>query len=765
MQKMPSSSAQDRQIEIWFQKIEHGEIKLPRFQRPQAWDNKRVASLLNTVINNLPLGVTLLLNVEEEQFVSRYISTAPETNHRVTEHLLDGQQRLTALWRALHNNYEQVKYFVHYPKFAIFDEYKAEPELEDVGKVFTQTRWKNKHGVNMPLWADHPDRILNRGLIPFELLMPGDKSNEIEDWIEQATASKKPKDGDEDLMKKLQSWMDLQKEINKVIRDYRETIAHFNLPFLALPVQTTKETALNVFINMNTNSKPLSQYDIIRAEIEGVKGVSIDDYQQQLDQQVPLLKDYWDLPFLILASSALIQNKLPNQRGMWDMKKDLMIENWDKMADGLSKMVVFLDGQGIYDKNRLPTNAVLSVIAALYSHVSESLDERAVAEKLLRKYLWTAFFTDRYENSAANNAYKDYLALKRVILSETKEDGSIFSEEDVVIFDQKRYPLVTQEELLSVGWPKRENIRARGVMAIFSKLGAEDFADGTKLTRQQLIDGSRQYHHVFPASLLKDCEVNENLVLNCALISDKTNLNISNKAPYTYLLERYQWATTDDVDARLATHLIPAEKLKNEGYDHLTEQERQEKIAADYHDFVRERARLTVKAVQKLVMGEHISVGALFEEEYQLPASLSNLHGAINAVELSLRALTASVLQAKSNRPFDQFVSERSKENIAKKLQRYLSDNPADSVENYLDFSSQLNFFTLGELKDTITANNNYKYFEAIFGNRHALNNRFRQLSTLRNQLAHNNEPTDIMVKDGEAAIIWFNQILEAQEV
>ena len=62
---MPSSSAQDRQVSIWFQKIQNGEIKLPRFQRHQAWDKSRVCSLLDTVTKNLPLGVTLLLDVDK----------------------------------------------------------------------------------------------------------------------------------------------------------------------------------------------------------------------------------------------------------------------------------------------------------------------------------------------------------------------------------------------------------------------------------------------------------------------------------------------------------------------------------------------------------------------------------------------------------------------------------------------------------------------------------------------------------------------------
>ena len=71
LRKMPSSNAQDRPISVWFQKLENGEIKLPRFQRHQAWDRRRIASLLDTVVQNLPLGVTLLLNVSSYRTSNR----------------------------------------------------------------------------------------------------------------------------------------------------------------------------------------------------------------------------------------------------------------------------------------------------------------------------------------------------------------------------------------------------------------------------------------------------------------------------------------------------------------------------------------------------------------------------------------------------------------------------------------------------------------------------------------------------------------------
>lgn len=600
MKKMPSSSAQDRTIAGWFQKIENGEIKLPRFQRPQAWDRNRICSLLETVTNNLPLGVTLLLNVEKEQFVSRYLVTAPKTGKRVTEHLLDGQQRLTALWRSLHNNYEDAKYFLRLPKY---NEYNYGETEDEESNIYYRARWINKRGSKMPLWADNPVETFKRGLIPLDLLRPGDISSEYEAWVNEALEEQKPTSDVENFAEKFEAWSDLKDEIIKIIRDYREIIAHFNLPFLSLPSQTDKGTALQVFINMNTNSKPLSQYDIIRAEIEGVKGVSLDEYQKNLDIKFPNIQYYSDLPYLILATSALMQDKLPNQRGMWDMQKDVLIDNWDNMSMGLSKMTQFLESQNIYDKGRLPTNAVLAVIATLYTYIPDSLDSRGAAETLLKKYLWSSFFTDRYENSAASNAYSDFMAMKNFILKNAKKDGSPYTEKDIPVLDRVRHPLSTEDELTQIGWPKRENIRARAIMAVYSKLGAIDFADGTPLNRQQLIEGKRQYHHVFPQALLKKAEVESSFALNCALITDKTNLNISNKDPCLYLSERYNWTSEEIVHSRLKSHLIPIEELKNGGYDGLTEEEEKEKIKEDFNSFIIKRAKYVVEAISKLTEG------------------------------------------------------------------------------------------------------------------------------------------------------------------
>lgn len=606
-----SIKATDRELAVWFTKINSGEIKLPRFQRHEAWDRKRITSLLSVVVNNLPLGITLILNVgEKRKFIDRYIKTAPETNTRVSEHLLDGQQRLTALWRMMFNNYEWETYYVYIPEF---DNFEDSIQFDEV-TGYCQTRWMNK-GRKFPLWADNPKDCFRRGLIPSNLFKPGDMQTEVDKWIESAISDLMPESNSPDFAQLYQKYFKSKEELKAKIVELREIITHYNLPFLALPSSTPKETALNVFINMNTNSKPLSLFDIIVAEVEGKKGESLHDLQNDLDVKHPNVKSYFNISDLILSTSALLQDKLPNQRGMIEMNKAVMIEKWESLESGLANMAIFLESQAIYDKQRLPTNAVLAVIAALYTFIPNSGDARGIAEVLLKKYLWKSFFSERYENSTASRAFADYKILKNIVTGAKKEDGSAFRESDAPVFNDE-YPLATVDELKIVKWPKGENVRGRAIMAVASYLGAYDFADGQKASRQHL--SSREYHHIYPDALLKEANTESYLALNCALITNTTNRNIGRKDPLTYLKERYEWTSQSIVDQRLRSHLIPIEELANGGYVDLAEDEKTNKIITDFEAFINIRANLMHLAAKELCKGKTISFSEIFEKMNQL---------------------------------------------------------------------------------------------------------------------------------------------------
>lgn len=600
-----SIKAIDRTLSEWFVKIQTAELRLPRFQRFEAWDRRRITSLLSVAVNNLPLGITLILNVDEEvKFVDRYLETAPEIDKKITEHLLDGQQRLTAFWRMMHNNYEWETYFVYFPEFDRFPDSIQSDEIMG----YCQTRWMKK-GQKYPLWADNPRECYRRGLIPSCIFRPVDIQSEIDQWIEQAIDDLMPATTDPEFAARIQAYFKTKEQLKSKIMEIREIIKHYNLPYLALPSSTPKETALNVFINMNTNSKPLSLFDIIVAEVEGKKGESLHDLQNDLDARHPNIKAYSNLSDLILSASSLMQDKLPSQRGMIEMDKGLMVDNWEKLERGLVQMAGFLESQGIFDAQRLPTNAVLAVLAALYAIIPDAGDARGQAELLLRKYLWKSFFSDRYENSTASRAFADYRALRSILLNMPKDDGSLFSEIDAPVFSDE-YPIISPEGLKTVRWPKGENVRGRAILAVASYLGAYDFADGQKVSRHHL--QSREYHHIFPDALLKEAGVESYRALNCALITNVTNRNIGRKDPLTYLKERYAWTSEEIVNQRLHSHLIPVQQLANGGYEGLVDGQRTEKIEADFDRFLSHRAELVYWAACQLADGNNISYSDVF---------------------------------------------------------------------------------------------------------------------------------------------------------
>ena len=608
---LQSSKAQDQTLGVWFQNIQQGQLKLPRFQRHEAWDRSRITRFLNTIINNLPVGVTLALAVAgEEKFISRFIVTAePQECGPVTQQLLDGQQRLTAFWRAMQNNYEWETYFIYLPQFD-----QRNSKQSDVTEVHCQGRSNHSNGERRPLWADNPPECLRRGLIPINLLCPGDMSASVDDWITRATHNYEPNDEDPDALHKFKSFSKLKEEIKNQINVLRERVTHFNLPFLSLPRDTPKDVALQVFINMNTNSKPLSLYDIIVAELEAVADKSLHDLEKQLINNCPKVTRFSDVKDLILATSALMQEKTPSYRGMVEMDMQVMLDNWEKLERGLERMANLLESQGIFDGARLPTNAVLAVVAAAYELVPEDGDIVAKAEKLLRSYLWSSFFTNRYKNSAATRAYSDFKGVKgkhrgiKDFLLTPEYDEYDLAE--VPVLNRGEHELADVDALMAAGWPKKVGIEARGILAVSNYFGAQDFADGQLVSFENI--QKREYHHIFPDALLSEVNIESNYALNCVLLTWKTNRIIGRKDPLDYLEERVKWADEATVSNRLKSHLVPHELLKKARYDQLEGEELEFRLNADFRAFLRNRAEIICRAVLQLAEGGQPSLDSIW---------------------------------------------------------------------------------------------------------------------------------------------------------
>lgn len=590
------SEALNRPIDDWLHRINGGQLRLPSFQRGVAWDKGRVASMLTTIIHDLPLGITLILDVgDSEKFHSRPLESAPDTKVKVTEHLLDGQQRLTALWRALKGDGD-VTYFVHVP------ELDEDPENDDAGRtVWAINRWTDKRG-RKPLWADVPAECRQRGLVPVRLLDPD--GDDVDPWVDAAYPTENLDDSasTEAQLEALKAERTMGAKRShlkeKIIGPLRERVRHYNLPYLRLPASTEKDVALRVFINMNTNAKPLKAYDIVVAELENATGVRLREKLHELNEDQPVLRRYFgDAGDAVLQASALLQGKQPSQKGYFDLDYPVFVANWDTMANGLRRLTELLNSEGILDSARVPTGPALTVAAALLADANETGDERARVDQLIRRYLWSSFFTTRYQNAAATRASADYSSLRAVL------DGT-GDLSDVPVFDRAQYPLPSHRDLLEAGWPKQADRLGRAILAASTYFGARDFADNTSISISNI--GNREYHHLFPDKLLNSAGIGSYLALNCALITWKTNRTIGRLDPIKYLEDRAQKAPDPrEVKDRLETHLVPYELLASAGPypEELTGPELAAVVRPDFDAFLDARAKLIAAAALELTEG------------------------------------------------------------------------------------------------------------------------------------------------------------------
>lgn len=79
---------------------------------------------------------------------------------------------------------------------------------------------------------------------------------------------------------------------------------------------------------------------------------------------------------------------------------------------------------------------------------------------------------------------------------------------------------------------------------------------------------------------------------------------------------------------------------------------------------------------------------------------------------------------------------------------------------HYLALAAKLEYFDLKDLQDAITSKSGWQKFEGRFLNKESLNTKFDQLAELRNSIRHSCAVGEIAPKEGEAAIIWFKNVL-----
>lgn len=459
----------NRNLEGWFDKIRSGQLRLPRFQRNEAWERGNIVAVLDSVVRDLPIGSALILEMgDTEAFVSRPLGGAPDPTERCTEHLLDGQQRLTALWKAFNGLYRDAAFFV---------DLNANSAVENDGgsRIIGFSRWASADGGTLPKWLDDPQSVYARSLVPVSLIKPSENSVDRQAWCDAAVNN--------DLR--------ASRQLDNTIRELQDRVRRFNLPMLLLESGTSRQTALDVFIRVNTKNEPLTAMDLVVAQLEAKTGLSFAELVERLEERCPSVRRFGDSDQHVLQAALLRADKPPSQSYMFDLDLDQLADRWSSLIDGVKWAIDLLESENIFGEQWLPTVVVIPVLTALHQYLPVDPKAREQAESVVREYIWRAFVSGRYEYSSTSKALRDF----RVMRDEFQGNADRPRRE---IFDPLVCTVASVDEVIRAGSPKRRDTLARSIVLLTLKAGV-NVVDGSRITRSDL--ETWDYQPIVPESL------------------------------------------------------------------------------------------------------------------------------------------------------------------------------------------------------------------------------------------------------------------------
>ena len=580
-------------VDSWLEKIKEKKIAIPSFQRAVVWKDETIADLFHSISNGKPVGTLLLLKCDENSnppFDQKNIEGAPclDTNY-TPDLIVDGQQRLTALWRGFNDAYDSPSPSAPNRLFARIEETHSGLQVKHV-EFLRPSRFGDIF--------DSPQRAWGEGWIPISILGgSGESDHQIMNWCLKVYPADSKK-----------AW-----KLSLKLVALASSILHSDISYYLLPKETNTNEVISIFIKTNTSSAKITGLDVAVARTEQLKRIQLrskaeelkKEEKSQLERFLPSVKadPFKKLGELLFKIACLLADAdpvmTPTEKNYSENSViSALVDNWNNIIKGIVWTFDLLEDESIYDQKRLPSVVPLRVVPALHAQLypdERSPDLQGQFRKLIVKYLWRAFVTNRYEKSANTRLKEDFVGLKEII-----EKKGYSNDSGVPIFDEKSYPIPTKNQLASLSSPipppTGKNSLSRSLLIVSLRKGAQDLASGDPLRISTI--GSREYHHVFPQKLLEEDDFEKPLIdhaLNFGLILGTTNRKLAAKPPIKYLEQRIvNNVNKSDIRKRLESHAIPYEKMNVEnGQD------------GRYKSFIECRAETFAEALKNLCAGEH----------------------------------------------------------------------------------------------------------------------------------------------------------------
>lgn len=364
--------------------IADGTVVLPDFQRDFVWSEGDVVALIATVMVGWPAGSLLLMKGAPTFFKTKEFQGAPPQKASVLYVVLDGQQRLTALFRALHRA-GGVVYVVDLKALAAGR--PSAETLEEALKPYPVAEWDAK----MPIEAQARDR-----LVPLYVLRSASDYFQWRDRAVEAAPSEHRRALSDDLA--------------RAYKDFLGTVNHYDFPSVILDNELPTEAVARIFERVNRGGQELSTFDLLVAR-SYTRDWNLREEWTRARAESPLIDAYLGDDGLPAAQVLALKEIQDIRRpALLDMPRDVIQNGWGRAVTAMESALEFLSEAGMRHPAWLPYPTLSIPLAAL------ALDHDLRSSRdVLEAWLWGRSFAGDYDVASSTKIASDYATLRRAL--------------------------------------------------------------------------------------------------------------------------------------------------------------------------------------------------------------------------------------------------------------------------------------------------------------------------------------------------------------
>lgn len=430
---------------------------------------------------------------------------------------------------------------------------------------------------------------------------------------------------------------------------------------------------------------------------------------------------------MLQCASVLLNNKKSRTRNILDDTDiDELREKWSDIEKAFLLSIEFLQNSiRIRNLRYLPFEGIIVPLSYFFYQQQNPTKEQ---HRILERWFWSACLSNRFSSTVESKIEEDCILFDRVLNGEVVENFGY-----PIDWDTFRTRLINQKY-------REGNALCLSVLCLYSYHSPKDFKTGASVDIAKSFTNYSKLnlHHIFPRAFLRehsddDVELTDSVV-NIAFAPMITNLEMDKRAPSDYIICFSEG--NDSYDHVLSSHLIGDIDAFGIRQD-------------DYQIFLEKRAREIENAFRSKV-GLRNKLEDDFEREPSTP---------IDEIEKGLRRIIHSICQSNFGQGYWKMTIPGDVQDSASRIiEQYLKKHPYDRDEMSDPFQ-RLNFLNIMDYPKIIL--NNWDVFKDIFSSKEVLLKHSIALSEYRNMIKHNKLWNEVDKKNGEAAVLWFHEILE----